>query len=542
LLTSGIIIGIGIDVRQRREAEEKLRESESRLQVIFDNAAIGIVEVDSDNRFIAVNERSCEILGYSREELINKSIEELTAPEDRNYSNEMNARLTRGEMSLFDYEKRYIKKNGSLLWVHVTVSAIRDSHGRYINSIGTFEDISKRKEVEQALRESEEMFAKLFQSIPVGIALSTSSENAYFKVNSSWLEIFDFENEQQVIGKNSLELGLIPDQGNREKILREFGEKGYVRDAELTFITRKGRKKIVSINMDLITIRSEKYILAANTDITDRKNAENAVRKSETVLKHAAILTNLGAWEIEYDSQIDVMKNPLRWSDQVYRIFGYPPGSVLVNNDLFYSHVHPDDRQKTKDALALAINENTPFIIEHRIIRADGNERIVIEHADILFDESGNISKVIGAVQDITERKQEEQKLKDSEEKFRSLFENITEGVAMHELVYKDGKPSDYRIIGINPAFSEITGLNPAVVTNLLASEVYQSDPPPFLEDYALVATTGKPMRFDTFYPPMSRHFVISAISPKKTNLQLFLKISPIRKGMKMRLSKEMRS
>ena len=514
LLSSGTIIGIGIDMRERREAEEKRRENEQRLKVIFNNAAIGIVEVDAENRFVAVNDRSCEILGYTQDEFLGKYISDITAPGDMNRSDELNARLLRGDLNIFDYEKRYIRKDGSHLWVHVTVSAIRNSQGHFLNSIGTFEDISKRKEVEQALRDSEEMFAKMFQSIPIGVDLSTI-DGIYFKVNQAWLSLFNFSSEKEAIGKTAVDLGLIADCEPRNRILKEFQAKGTIRDAELTIYTKTQQKKVVSINMELISLNGMQFILSAIADITERKNADEAVKRSVTILKQAGLMASLGAWEIEYEKRNGSDYSNLRWSDQVYRIFGFAPGSVAVSNDLFYEMVHPDDLRRIHDVLAMAIKEKSSYSLEHRIIRSDGIERRVIEHAEILFDESGKVSRIMGAIQDITEQKLEQEKLKESEEKFRSLFENITEGVALHELVYENGKTVDYKFIDINPAFMEITGIHPEKARGVLASQLYNAAEPPYLKEYADVAITGKPMRFDTFYPPMNRHFIISAISPK---------------------------
>ncbi|MGE5406317.1 MAG: PAS domain S-box protein [Methanosarcina sp.] len=157
-LSNGVQIGIGIDIRATKKAEEDLRKNEQRLQGIFNNVAIGIIEVDADDNIISVNDRTCEILGYEPDEIIGKTIASITAPDDRDLTIGMNRRLHYGEFSIFDYEKRYIKKDGSSLWVHVTVSAVKNSDGEHINSIGTVEDISERRKAIEALRESEEKF------------------------------------------------------------------------------------------------------------------------------------------------------------------------------------------------------------------------------------------------------------------------------------------------------------------------------------------------------------------------------------------------
>ncbi|HEX2974547.1 MAG TPA: PAS domain S-box protein [Bacteroidales bacterium] len=159
-LPSGVQIGIGIDISERRKTEATLRENEQRLQGLFNNAAIGIVITDSEDHISVVNDHLCDILGYTHEELTGKNITELTAPEDRSLSDSVNYRLHSGELKTIDYEKRYLKRDGSPLWVHVTTSTVVDPSGKHINSIRTVEDISVRKAAEEAIRLSAEMLSK----------------------------------------------------------------------------------------------------------------------------------------------------------------------------------------------------------------------------------------------------------------------------------------------------------------------------------------------------------------------------------------------
>ena len=182
-LSRGIFIGIGIDIRQRKLVDDKLHENEERLQIIFNNAAIGIVEVDQNDRFINANNRICEILGYRYEDLIGKTVADITATEDLSRSNEMNRRLHKGDFNIFNYEKQYIKSDGSLLWVHVTVSAIYDSNGSHLKSIGTIEDISERKMAEEKLHEAlfqaeegRNILMALMEHIPIGITIADAPD------------------------------------------------------------------------------------------------------------------------------------------------------------------------------------------------------------------------------------------------------------------------------------------------------------------------------------------------------------------------------
>jgi len=139
--------------------------------------------------------------------------------------------------------------------------------------------------------------------------------------------------------------------------------------------------------------------------------AEDQLRRREAILQEAGRMAQLGAWEIEVESQQDLNANPLHWSEQVYRIFGYEPGSVEVSNEFFFRHVPSTERQGIIAAIAAAIAKRAAYSLVHRILRADGEERIVEEHAQIIFGEQGQPLRILGAVQDITERVKGEEEL-----------------------------------------------------------------------------------------------------------------------------------
>lgn len=146
------ILETNTDIRERKRVEEALRRSEERLRATFENAGVGIVEVGGDDRFIAVNNRACQILRRSREQLLSMNVHELTWPEDRDLSDRINTEVHAGVHERADYEKRYIRGDGTPVWAHVNVSAIRDAQGRWIRSIVTIEDISEQKAAEEELR------------------------------------------------------------------------------------------------------------------------------------------------------------------------------------------------------------------------------------------------------------------------------------------------------------------------------------------------------------------------------------------------------
>ena len=178
------------------QSAARLKESEHRLRATFNNAAVGITEADVHARIVAVNERMCRMLGYTREEILGMTVHEITAPEDRALSEAMSGKLRAGESDRNDYDKRYVRKDGSLFWAHVTASCVRDEAGRFLYAIATLEDISERKRAEKALRDSEQNYRTLADSTSALIWASGSDKLCnYF--NQTWLRFTGRTLEQE---------------------------------------------------------------------------------------------------------------------------------------------------------------------------------------------------------------------------------------------------------------------------------------------------------------------------------------------------------
>jgi PAS domain S-box-containing protein len=147
-----------------------------------------------------------------------------------------------------------------------------------------------------------------------------------------------------------------------------------------------------------------------------RKQAEEALRKSEASLREAQRIARLGNWDWV------IISNELRWSDEIYRIFGLVPQQFDATYEAFLNSVHPDDRELVKESVNKALYENKSYSIDHRIVLPDGSERIVHEQAEVFFDDTGRPIRMIGTVQDITERKKTEKELQQSFEKLEKTL------------------------------------------------------------------------------------------------------------------------
>lgn len=182
---------------------------------------------------------------------------------------------------------------------------------------------------------------------------------------------------------------------------------------ECWFRTKKN--KIVPVNVHLSYNESQsnrlKYFLCFLQNIQRRKEAEESLRRSERSLSEAQRIAHLGNWEL------DLVNNDLRWSDEIFRIFGLKPQEFGATYEAFLRAVHPDDRKNVDRSFKSALKNGVPYDIVHRIVRPDGEIRFVHEKAEDITDENGRVVRSVGTVQDITQRIQIEKKVKKLNEK-----------------------------------------------------------------------------------------------------------------------------
>ncbi|GAB4333421.1 MAG: hypothetical protein Kow0010_19810 [Dehalococcoidia bacterium] len=212
-------------------------------------------------------------------------------------------------------------------------------------------------------------------------------------------------------------------------------------------------------------------------DVTEARRTAEALARSEESLRQAQQIARIGNWDW------DMVHNTLTWSDEIYRIFGLPPGEWGATYEAFLERVHPDDRALVEHAVQAAIEDRAPYSVHHRIIRFDNGEtRIVHELGEVTFDQDGRPVRMIGTVQDVTELKRAEQALRESEEHLRTILSNAPviiyaldadgvftfyEGAGLEGLGFKPGERIGQRIWDLDdhppPAESSVSaGLSPA--------------------------------------------------------------------------------
>jgi PAS domain S-box-containing protein len=265
------------EIVERKRAEEGLRESEEKYRSVFDNAAVGINVKLPDGTFLEVNQAMIDLLGYSREELRRLSYLDITHPDDVKLSEEMHAALERGEIDTYRIEKRYIGKDGRVIWIDTSVKALRDPSRNLRGTVGIVVDITERKEAEEALRKSEEFNRRLVDDAPFGI-IHVAADGTIEYVNPAANRIGGIPEGQMspVLGKNILELpGLQGRPEAKEGFLRLL-EGRSVSELEVPYKTSMGRDTVLLVG---VTPRFAADGAVAGgilmfTDISERKRAQ----------------------------------------------------------------------------------------------------------------------------------------------------------------------------------------------------------------------------------------------------------------------------
>jgi PAS domain S-box-containing protein len=399
-------------------------------QIINQHLPIGIIESSLDGKYLDANEEFCLLLGYEKEELLQRGIQDVTQ-EDYEVEIKLHSQLVAGEIPYYKLEKRYERKDGQVIWVELTRSAIRDASGNILYTVGIVLDITERHLAEDALRESERKFSLIFDKLPFAATLTKPQDGLILDVNETFEKIFGYS-KHEVIGKTMLELELIPDAETRERILAELLERNSVRGIELELLTKANGRRVFLANMDLVEIEGETYILQTDQDITERKQVLEALHESEE--RFRAILSQATAGIVR--------KGPdgtlLFVNDAFCRMVGYTFEELVSEGKTCWDLTHPDDIVENKRLFDQMITEGIPFQMERRLIRRDGSILWANVSVSPVLGVAGYPVSAVGVEVDITSRKQAEASLRQLNLELESRVEERTaELKAMNEALQK---------------------------------------------------------------------------------------------------------
>jgi PAS domain S-box-containing protein len=388
-------------------------------QILSRHLPIGIVETSLEGRYIDVSEEFCRMLGYQREELLRRGIKDVTQEDDYQLDIRLYSQLVAGDLPYYKIEKRFERKDGQIIWVHLMRSAVRDDGGKILYLVGIALDITERHVTQEALRESEWKFSLIFDKLPFSATLARAQDGRILDVNENFETLFEYSKDQ-AIGKTLLELGLIPNVEGRKRILAELFERGSLRGVELVLTTRSRGTRIFLANMDLVEIGGESCILQTDQDITETKRALAALQESEE--RFRAILRQAAAGIVRKDPVGMLMFV----NDEFCRMVGYSSVELISTGMTCWDLTHPEDLEENQRLFNRMMQDAVPFQMERRLIRKDGSILWCNLSVAPVLDAEGKALSSVGVEVDITPRKEAEESLRQLNLELESRVEERT--------------------------------------------------------------------------------------------------------------------
>ena len=445
------------DITQSKQMEQELRLSEERYRLVSSVISDYIYSTVRDenghwhqNWIAGAFER---ITGYTLEEFNNRGgWISIVHPNDLELDMEAMKKLLNQEQTVA--ETRIIHKDGSVHWVRSYAHPVWDEkQNRLVEIYGAVQDITERKHIEEALRGSEEKFAKSFQASPETLAISLIDTGKILEVNDSFVKMFGYTREE-CVGRTAQELNIWAHMNERKKMLEILQRDGKVRDFEVIAKRKSGELADILVSVEVIEVGDQKCMLTMSRDITQRKRIEEELRLSEERYRLVSSVISDYTFSNVQNEKGEIVLN---WVAGAFeQISGYTLEEFNSRGG-WASTVHPDDVEQDAHDMEL-LRRNQQVISEIRTIHKDGSIRWVKSYAHPVWDEEKQeLVGIYGAVQDITERKRIEEELRLSEERYR-IVSSVISDYSFSTALDEEGNLNLTWIVG---AFEKITGYTP---------------------------------------------------------------------------------
>lgn len=400
------------NITDRKMADKKLAESEFHYRSLIEQASDAIFIANSKGQYIDVNTSASTLLGYTREELLSMSGEDILFYEENIKLLPQRYQILReGKSGII--ETRLKRKDGTPVDVETNSKMLTD--GRFV---GIVRDITQRKKAERTLAESENRLRTIIQTEPECVKL-LGLQGELIEMNPAGLAMIEADNFEQVKGKSML--GII-NKPNRKAFaaLTKNVFNGLSGTLEFEMTGLKGASRWLETHATPLKDAEGKviFLLGVTRDITERKRSEDLIRKSESELREAQRLAQCGNWNLDLEA------SKLTWSEELYNVFATDKKTFEETRGSFIHLVDEEDRERVIQISLRAQKKGMPFDIEYHITTPAGEKRVIHELGYAERNAKGKIIRLFGTAQNITLRKKAEQAIIESEMSYKNLFKS----------------------------------------------------------------------------------------------------------------------
>jgi PAS domain S-box-containing protein len=380
--------------------------AEDEFRLLFELSAVGAAQVSPEGRYVRVNQKYCEMLGYSEQELLHRTVLDVTHPDDREASAvKLTSSFNAGKPEEYSVEKRYIRKDGEIVWALVKWRILRDENGKPIHTVANVEDITARRQAEDALKAREAQLRAIMDNSSAFIFVK-DVEGRYLKINR-WYELVGGISEAEVRGKTDYVLFPAEIADGLRKNDKEVIAANKPLQFEEQIPLSDGLHHFVCVKFPLSGDDGQPYaVCGIATDITDHKRTEVALQESKERLQLAMEAANVGTW------RVDLQTGFLTRDAALNRIVGLAEEPLTVPFMTWFDRIHPDDFPKVHDSWERAKKDGV-YDVEHRLAKADGTSMWVRDRGQFFYGPDGTPIYATGATIDITDRKRAETALRE---------------------------------------------------------------------------------------------------------------------------------
>ena len=436
--------GTNRNITERKLAVERLHESELKFRKIYENGPFGMALAGSDFKFLIANARFCEMIGYEEHELQNLTFKDITHPEDILLDLPNIHKLIRKEISVYKAEKRYFRKDGRIIWGSLTVSSNFDDNGHFLYNVAILEDISPRKYAETEIKRLDERISTATLASQLGI-WDWDIKRDVLDWDDQMYKLYGTTKEEYPIAYDAWLNGIHPDDREYSNIISQQainGEKAY--DTQFRVIWPDGSIHWIKASGQVFFDQRQAPIrmVGVNFDITEQKRAEEELKISEERYRNIFESAVIGIYRTTPEGQI-LMANAT-----LIKLLKFDSFEDLATRNLANEGF---ENKELRNSFREQIEKDGVISLESVWTTKDGSPVTVNENAKVFYDSNGNVLYYEGTIEDITERKNMEKTLRESEAKFRNAFLTNPDSITINRL-------DDGRYQSVNNGFTQIFG------------------------------------------------------------------------------------
>jgi len=484
------VIVVVRDISERKEAQENLRLFKATIENSTD--AVGMCTPQGVHYY--QNEAFDRLFGNLCENDIASVYKDATT-KDEVFNTIMSGNHFIKEIEMFS-------KDGELLNVLLRAYPNYDVNGNITSLVGIHTDVTQRKQTELALQKSEEKFRMLLE-LAVDAFLQGDANGNIIMVNNQTINLTGYSKEELL----QLNIAALfdPESLTKKPLLYRNLELGQVLKNERVIIAKNGEKIHIEMNSRKMPDGTYQSFFR---DITERKITEQKLITSEEKYRHIVDFTPDGII-------IHVQGKIVFANKAAFKLIEAQNQDDLINKNAI-DFVHPESREIALNRIKkIYETKQVESFIEEKLITLN-NKVLDVEVIGIPVDYMGEFG-IQTIIRDISERKEVLKALMESEEKYRNLFENITQGFSLHDIILNEkGEPIDYRFIAVNPAFELLTGLKSQNIIGRCVKEVMPNTEDYWIKTFGEVAITGKHMYYENYASDLEKYYETWVYSPQK--------------------------